>query len=435
MKKNLFFIFISIFFLIGCNAQQTNVEEKYLTKKMDQDYDNHVDTNTCISPLFSFAYQIKGQFTHDTLVKDVKPSNPWTFELEIPKFPDDAVGYSEKEWLLSVFSKSNNWQNIWILRSWMTDNATGSLNSYEILAYDAESSTWISVPIDVKGTNVKVGELFLTENDEVWAHNYSGDIVSFLEPPYSVGIYQEKYPIVPYQLFSKYDSKMNQFVPVSKSEDIPNGNQEDGWSKVILDNNNVFWVLVQGDGLYKYSPTSQGILKHIDLKQELGDSIIKTITLDAENNIYLSDDYSYVLRYDQSSESVKKFTGFSPTYGDEYNTEFHGVLVDYLGRFWLGDKSWAEPEDYSTRYEIFPSSIFITRSEGTKIYDLEIPMLLLESDDNRLWYRFSNGLAWMSPEEEEWCWFTTYSSNIVEDSQGRLWIIADGKLYKNEINQ
>jgi ligand-binding sensor domain-containing protein len=63
-------------------------------------------------------------------------------------------------------------------------------------------------------------------------------------------------------------------------------------------------------------------------------------------------------------------------------------------------------------------------------YRWKSPTILMESSDNRLWFESENGLVWLDPSEGKWCWFTTVQSNIVEDEEHNLWMIANEKLYK-----
>ncbi len=80
--------------------------------------------------------------------------------------------------------------------------------------------------------------------------------------------------------------------------------------------------------------------------------------------------------------------------------------------------------------QIHQPSIFITLSRESPFSSrLSTPKILLESADGKLWFHHENGMISLDPKKGEWCWFTTYQSNIVEDSQHNLWMIADGKLY------
>jgi hypothetical protein len=59
----------------------------------------------------------------------------------------------------------------------------------------------------------------------------------------------------------------------------------------------------------------------------------------------------------------------------------------------------------------------------------------MDTQDGRLWYSSLRGSGWVNPATAQWCLFTTYQSNILEDSTGNLWMIADGDLYKYSLEE
>ena len=109
------------------------------------------------------------------------------------------------------------------------------------------------------------------------------------------------------------------------------------------------------------------------------------------------------------------------------------IFADHSGRLWFGAIGWLEPN--GAWYQMLRSPIFVTDTLWSGMeHRWKSPEIILESSDNRLWYRsFENGLIWLNPEKGKWCWFTTEQSNIVEDEDHNLWMIADGKLYKNSL--
>ena len=109
----------------------------------------------------------------------------------------------------------------------------------------------------------------------------------------------------------------------------------------------------------------------------------------------------------------------------------NGISIQEAMRCDIETLGWAEPADYRSWFQLFPSSIFVTLSEGDTIYYQQKPWLILESADGRLWYKFTDGIAWMDPQKEKWCWFTTEPSNIAQDGQRNLWIAIGGNLYQH----
>jgi len=83
-------------------------------------------------------------------------------------------------------------------------------------------------------------------------------------------------------------------------------------------------------------------------------------------------------------------------------------------------------------YQIQRSPLFISGVKGSfGDFQYQTPEVILESSDGRIWFLHSyNGMITLDPSTGTWCWFTTYQSNIVEDTDHNLWMIADNKLYK-----
>jgi hypothetical protein len=106
--------------------------------------------------------------------------------------------------------------------------------------------------------------------------------------------------------------------------------------------------------------------------------------------------------------------------------------MDHSGRLWLDDHAWMNSD--GVWYDVVRSPVFITdKSDAGPNYVWDFPKVVFESSDGRLWFRSMNGMVSLNPEKGEWCWFTTEQSNIVEDSDHNLWMVADNKLYKLEL--
>jgi ligand-binding sensor domain-containing protein len=141
----------------------------------------------------------------------------------------------------------------------------------------------------------------------------------------------------------------------------------------------------------------------------------------------ISSPYPNVLfYYDPKTTKIMPVQQFSPSF-------FPNVYADPAGRLWLGGLGWRDP-DKITWYQLVPSPIFITNVQYEALAPmLQTPSVDLASSDGRVWFSSDNGMAWMDLQKEQWCWFTTYQSNIVEDAGHNLWMIADRKLYKNPL--
>ena len=116
-------------------------------------------------------------------------------------------------------------------------------------------------------------------------------------------------------------------------------------------------------------------------------------------------------------------------------TPFFGLFVDKSGNLWLDDHAWMDPK--GIWHQVIRSTLFITDRMPDSGYNYfwAFPHIVFESSDDLLWFRSENGMTSLNVHKGEWCWFTTDQSNIVEDSNHTLWMIADDKLYKLILEQ
>ena len=418
MLKKMKVIVICIWLLAGCNS--TAQPDAGILPDADQ----------CINPEHAFAYQTSGKLASDANLPLVLPPTPWTLEAKLPDFPEESILNTRKDWVLAAFPQPDGQQDLWVLRSWTDDRSKSEFASLEILVYATRTKAWFTVSAQVKGTRAVVGELFRTGDGTVWAHNYGGDFFTVFEPPLQVGISRQTESPASVPLLSKYNEKENQFEPVNIAGNLSSAQLDGEWEKVLLDQNGIFWIFIQGDGIYSYTPESQAVKRHADLGSGIYKLPVRSVALDAVGNLYFSDDSSAVLRFAQATQTIEKIGGIPLPLDHKYSLYFHGILPDASGRLWVGNLGWAEPPEYHTWYQLFPAPIFVARSEGDTLYAQQSPWLILESADGRLWYKFANGLAWLNPQKEKWCWFTSSQSNLVKDQQGNLWMSAGGNLYE-----
>jgi hypothetical protein len=110
------------------------------------------------------------------------------------------------------------------------------------------------------------------------------------------------------------------------------------------------------------------------------------------------------------------------------------MLVDHRGRLWLGAMGYMETD--GSLYLLHPDAPMVWENRSEFLY-WSPPTLLLESSNGLLWYSeyhdmslLGEGTAWYDPETGEGCLFTNVASNVVEDEDKQLWMVADGKLYR-----
>jgi hypothetical protein len=386
----------------------------------------------CIPPKNSFAYITK---TRETISQPdsekVLPPMPWQAEVTLPEFPEDAIEHRQRDQLLTVRVHPHGYRDIWIFRAWATDMSGSDYQFTEVLVYSSKTKEWKTIPSKVRDSQAIIGEIFVTNDGSVWAHNYWGDFFTVFEPPARVGIsnYDNSIPSS-MPILSRYNEKDGQFEFVDDVKNIPIGDTTDEWNKVFLDKNGVFWFFIQKDGIYSYDVSSRSVERHVDLAASSDNHfVVKSAAFAADGNIFFSDDFSTIFRFSPETNAITRIGGTPLPFQNRYGLYFHNILVDHAGRLWVGDVGWSEPDTYTTWYQLVQSPIFITRSEGDTLYYWERPYLLLESSNGLLWYKSANGMAWLNPQKEKWCWFTTEPSNIISDTKQVLWIIAGNQIY------
>jgi hypothetical protein len=432
MKKNRLLIIVWIWLFVGCSLPAC--QAKGVKFSPTQQAANGLDQGlgNCIVPEHTFAYQTKGKWIPGTETHKVLPAEPWIIEASMPEYPDIAIEGTRKDWILAVFPAPNGSQKVWILRSWTDDRTKGEFSTMEVLVYDTKTKEWETLPAKVKGSQAVIGELFMTKDGAIWAHNYWGNFFTVFEPPLQVGISEERNSYQGMPILSKLNEKTKQFEPVEDTKNIPAGQLDEKWNKVILDQNGTFWIFVQNDGIYSYRPESAVIKRHAILQDGPDRIVVQTAVLDSSGHIFFSNGTTAIFRFDQDTDTIERIGGSPLPFEGKYSLYFNGIWIDHTKRLWVGNIGWAEPDDYHTWYQLLPSPIFISLSEGDTIYSQQAPWLIREGVDGRLWYKSGNGMTWLDPQLEKWCWFTTESSNIVEDTQRNLWMVADNKVYELE---
>lgn len=378
-------------------------------------------SNDCIQPLETFTFKTSPDENIKTPGMDLNylPPYPWQDESPMLSLPKNVL-FSYVYAIRDV----EEYKEIWV------SNITSDLfdkTSSQFSVYNTNTNEWTNITREITRTETFASGLFTTSDNSIWSTHYWDEKSSNKSP-----------------LLSKYNEATKQFEFVTKTQEIPSFRQDlnaDPYSYpyrslVVLDKNDVFWAFVHTDGIYSYNSISGDIKRHVDLpnmevifaKLAPDGSIYFVNRATVQNGAFLLEVYHFV----PETEFLERV----PTFEIEKTQRgsFANLLVDHKNNLWLSDIGWMEPD--GTWYAIIRSPIFLTNivwAGGSSRW--ATPNILLESSDGRLWFRSDNGLAWLNPEKGEWCWFTTYKSNIVEDSDHNLWMIADGKLYKNPLGK
>ena len=375
--------------------------------------------DSCIPPLYSFAYS--NSLDEDRKIPSqsffVEPGAPWATETEIPDLSATSTIPIYGQGISMVRPKDGH-AEIWIKLFRLDSQSLDFAHEYAV--YQSDTQEWRLTSGTVHDNpSIHVVNLFVDNQGILWGQNFWAQASS--DP-------------IQFPFLSRFNDELKVFEQVETTKTIP-AFQSDGqtslWigkhqSLAILDaNRDVFWILAHGDGIYNYAIASSEIHKFANL-----DVGIKNATLGEDGILY------YSILNNSGHQSNQNLMRFSIAAGVEIVPinfvplpEYSNILVDSKGNLWLDAAGWKSPNN--NWYQIHPSPIFITNKKSSALDALwQMPNIQIESSDGRLWFRSENGMAWLHPDKGEWCWFTTYQSNIVEDADHNLWMIADGKLYK-----
>ncbi len=292
-----------------------------------------------------------------------------------------------------------------------------------MLIYRPLSKEWDYVPDIVEGTNIFIGEIFQTSDGTVWGENkWWGDDVS---PKRGSAL-------------SKFNDQMGQFEFASGALEIPYiGQYSSTGFEILLDKQDVFWFLLENDGIYRYDPLTTITSKQADLS-----NIIPTgATLAIDGSIYFED-----LTYDKfvaADPMYSLYDGlvyqFFPDTGELVKIETPSgpwpmgrIFVTETNHLWFGAVGYKNLNDGSWHL-LHPDSDYHFELG----YWSHSPKIILESSNGLLWFnKYTDmyvGTAWYDPETGDGCMFTNIEANIIEDDQQQLWMFVDGKLYRYQL--
>jgi streptogramin lyase len=379
MMKNILFLLALVLGLSGC------VKSPSMPQVVAAD-------NSCIPPIVEFAYPLfsKEKITHSSQNR-ILPTQPWEFVSDLPKVEDGRNGVSGS---IMFARSSNKADEIWLIRA------------SQFLVFHTDTETWSLNDIQIKGEERSPQGIFLARDNSIWGAGING-------------WNNDEVPIL-----SRYNEKENYFEFVNDLQDSRIKASSVVGEPIVSDDR--IWVIIDHNQLYGFNSKTLESQTHIFPSNLLSPRMV----LAPDGAIYiLSIRDNNLIRYDPVSETS---TTISVPFAHMEAMTFDSLFMDRSGSLWFHDYGWLNRE--GDWYQIIRSPLFINdRTEYQFQYLWENPVILLESSNGFLWYRSANGMTWLDPEKGEWCWFTTEQSNIVEDQQHNLWMVADNKLYKLDL--
>jgi len=346
----------------------------------------------CVRTFEQYAYYAPRQ----DIDKTYQPPESWQFVADMPLIQSPLTPYS-----VLKSRVSDNQQEIWI---------SGYQGATKVVyVYHVDSHEWdvIYKPIE---------ELFTSQDGTLWGQS----------------------------LFHPFLYRFNELTRDFEPIDIVPDNRYS--PKILLDENDVFWILMSYDGIYRYDSVNNPEISERVIT--LPDYWITEAVLSPEGSIFYEID-SDKGKYTFSAPEGSLYE-FIPQENIVVDLElpndpiplFWGLLVDHLGQLWLGSSACRDTN--KIWHIIHPDAEWYMEYaySGNMTYVWIPGNLILESSDGRLWYtRFTDtgrkvdGMAWYNPNTREGCQFTTYfSPSIIEDHLQQIWVVLDNKLYKYALN-
>lgn len=390
MKQQIILItFLTVISLTGCNNNMVLSQS---------------EPDKCIPPLESFVYSA---YPDPEEEREQIPPN-WKIEREINNtlLMSRKIDREVELWFVDA-PKPN--QSFWV--------------------YKPDSKQEWRVSGEIENSGIFVNEIYADSNGAVWGlTNYE-----FIEE-------NEDNQKVP--LLSKLNEDTLTFEFIDETKTIPytvHGDDPSNswyWASMIIDHDNMIWFLVPNDDIYVYNPFKNTLEKKISIEELIpyklslapnGDIYFTEATILMEKAVTTSSSDIRVFRVDvqnQQFEQIPVRLDPWPPYGR--------VFVDHKGEIWLDALGYINEE--GRLYQLEKPSIFLVPAFFSGMdYRWSTPEILMESSDGRLWFRSLNGIAWLDLDEQQWCWLTTSSFNVIEDADHNLWMSAYGKLYRKQI--
>ncbi len=379
----------------------------------------------CIRSFREFAYYGADMSSR---INTAPPSAPWGTETRIPL--QTIEGYRVSEIQVVASRLVGGKEEIWLVQSLDSADEAIPQSTNSFLIYQVESKKWEVVSGDIENSGLFVNDLFVTRDGDVWGRTVWDTV-------------HGKTNLVKIPVISKFNESTRRFEFAKGGVEIPwtlFSYNFFPWPEIVLDSNDVFWVFVKNDGIYRFDPIAEATEKQADLS---GINVIQT-ALSSDGNIYFEafDEKIYseenffritdkmLYKFDPKTKAIVSL-GFP----DKPWPVFSGMVAGRDDKLWLGAIGYRDLNGDWVLIHPDPEAYFASAGD---VYAAP-PTLMMESSDGILWYKKSlddvriSGMAWFNPNTREGCMFTNIVSNIIEDSDRQLWLAADGKLFKYQL--
>jgi sugar lactone lactonase YvrE len=277
--------------------------------------------------------------------------------------------------------------------------------------------------IDETGKGYTAGDLYVASDGNLWAR-----VINRNE----------------YSLLAVYDPKLDKFEIVIDQANLltPQPNIEISWNgrtQPVLNEepDGKLVVTLNGEIFLYNSKTNQA--KRILSRSKGFD--VNSISVSEDGHVWFTSSNELSIR------ELDPISGSIIDYGPPPNTEndpmnlfslVEKVLeIDNEGRIWVSDFGWLEKglDDRYVWHSVARSSLFISIYDKEYEYIWIRPSGVYQFSDGNIWYASGLGIIRFNEKNGEWCWKATESGLLAEDEKGNLWLIANGQLYKYNIEE
>ena len=382
---------------------------------------------SCIQDFETYAYFLDKIDLHPDKENDdyiQLPKTPWELEAEIPEYYQEVwqVNYSNLESIRNV----NNETEIWINSSYKNESRFDLEFKQVFIVYQVEKKKWQFVESEMKDPNIHYNSVYISNTGDLWTKFIVDNIESYSD--------NERLPFL-----GKYNDVSNSFNVISELN--PDQFELIGNPNIVFDNEGKIWMFNSRVGIFKFDPEEQSIKKMMDTPNYgFGSPVI------ANDGTF----YFYMQEFDyQDLDTLFLFLDNTlfQYFPDEARIEAVDVPeeswpiartlhLDESGRLWYGAIGYRDIDGEWVL--LHPDKEEYYKNMQYQAYAWESPDLIFESSDGLLWfnkrtdiYRI-DGTAWYNPETGEGCKVTNQISDVLEDSEGRIWLLAEHGLYKYE---
>ena len=378
----------------------------------------------CLPSLETFAFNPAIEGVPEPVPTKKLPSGNWNDIVTVPHFPYPEFPEGNSV-VLEVLQSIEGSDRVWII--------VEDTEKYHFSYYQTDDNRWVNIepsPAYSDGEGLLFfPKLFLDMHNSIWLTLNPSNYYKTIDANTA--------------LLSIYDEVSQQFDPKLIVKDLPSFDSSQSINNVRITNPQMdgqgdiwFFLTVQKSNqdweylLYKFSPINRTLTRHLS-ERNFGTDSSSSFTLAPDGSLYALDTKKYKLIHYYPVERIVEEIKISR--GEEYLSSLSSLFLDNRSRLWINDKAFLDLHN-DDWYIIVKPPDFISYEFGR--WTRTQPTYSLQTKDGRIWYSANyRGSGWVDPNSGVWCLFTSYPSNIVKDSKGHLWMIADGKLYRNSLQQ